>query len=458
MTKPLNKVFIASRGEIAVRIIRACRDAGIQTVQAYSTADSETSAVHMADESICIGGPKPSDSYLNATALIDAARHSGADAVHPGYGFLSENADFAQAVEAAGLVYIGPQPEIIRMMGDKVKARQCAQEAGVPVSMGSPDTIESDEQAIDIANRIGYPVLIKAAAGGGGRGMRVARNEAELKDNIGRAIKEAETAFGSGAVYIEKFLERIRHIEVQIFGDGNEVIHLGDRDCSIQRRHQKLLEEGPASVLDPETREHIRNAARQLGQSLGYRSAGTVEFIVDPRTREFYFIEMNTRIQVEHPVTELLTSTDLVAMQLAIAAGERLSLKQDDVKLRGHAIEVRINAEDPNKAFIPRAGTITQFHMPSGPGVRVDTHVYPGYDLPTNYDSLLAKLIVWGKDRNQAIARLRRALCEVHIEGVTTNVKFHQRLLAEADFLNNDTYTQFVKEQMYSKHPMRNLL
>lgn len=454
----LKKVLIASRGEIAVRIIRACRDAGIQTVQAYSEADRETTPVYMADESVCIGGPKPSESYLNGAALISAAQQTDADAVHPGYGFLSENADFAQAVEDAGLIYIGPSPDTIRLMGDKVRARQCAQQAGVPVSSGSKDTVQSDQQALDIANKVGYPVVIKAVAGGGGRGMRVARNETELKDNIGRAKKEAEAAFGSGEIYIEKFLDRIRHIEVQIFGDGKEVIHLGDRDCSIQRRHQKLLEEGPACILGQELQERIRQAAKQLGQSLGYRSAGTVEFIVDPLTREFYFIEMNTRIQVEHPVTEMLTNIDLVGLQLSIAAGEPLALKQEDICLRGHAIEVRINAEDPAKAFIPCAGKIAVFQMPAGPGVRVDTHVYPGYDLPPHYDSLLAKIIVTGRDRQQTIARLKRALLETRIEGIATTLSFHQRLLSEEAFVQNDVYTQFIKEQMYAKHPMRQLL
>jgi acetyl-CoA carboxylase biotin carboxylase subunit len=412
----------------------------------------------MADESVCNGEEKPSESYLNSEVLIRAAKETGADAVHPGYGFLSENADFAQAVEDAGLIYIGPSADTIRMMGDKVMARQCAQKAGVPVSEGSQDIIQSDEQAIEVANRVGYPVLIKAVAGGGGRGMRVARDEAELRDNIGRAMKEAETAFGSSEVYVEKFLERIRHIEVQIFGDGKDVIHLGDRDCSIQRRHQKLLEEGPASVLDAEMQACIRKAARDLGQSIAYRGAGTVEFIADPSKREFYFIEMNTRIQVEHPVTEMLTGVDLVALQLAVAAGEPLPFTQEDISLQGHAIEARINAEDPAKAFLPRAGQITGFRMPSGPGIRVDTHVYAGYDLPTAYDSLLAKIIVWGEDRAQAIANLDRALADTCIEGVTTTLSFHQRLLSEDAFMRNDTHTQFIKEQMYSKHPMRNLL
>lgn len=458
MSKSLNKVFIANRGEIAVRIIRACRDAGIKTVQGYSEADRDSAAVQQADESICIGGSKPSESYLNGPGLIRAALEMGADSIHPGYGFLSENADFCQAVEDSGLKFIGPSAATIRLMGDKVKARQCAQEAGVPVSRGSQATVQSPEEAMDVAARVGYPVLIKAAAGGGGRGMRVARNEEELKENIGRAMKEAETAFGSDEVYIEKFLERIRHIEVQVFGDGQEVIHLGDRDCSLQRRHQKLLEEGPASILDPELQEQMRDSARRLGKRLAYRGAGTVEFIVDPHTREFYFIEMNTRIQVEHPVTEMVTGLDLVAMQLAVAAGRPLGLAQDDIRFEGHAIEVRINAEDPAKAFIPRAGTISAFQMPGGPGVRVDTHIAAGEELPVHYDSLLAKIIVWGRDRGHALARLNRALAETRIEGIATTLDFHKRLLTEEAFLRNDTHTQFIKEQMYARHPMRNLL
>lgn len=458
MAKTISKVLIANRGEIALRIIRACREAGIKTVQAYSEADSAGAVVRLADEAICVGGPKPAESYLNVQAIIDAALKTGADAIHPGYGFLSENADFCQAVEDAGLVFIGPSAATIRMMGDKVRARQCAQEAGVPVSQGSRDTVSSPEEALEIAGRVGYPVLIKAAAGGGGRGMRVARNEDELKENIGRAMKEAETAFGSSEVYIEQFLERIRHIEVQIFGDGQEVIHLGDRDCSIQRRHQKLLEEGPASVLDAELQAQMREAARDLGKSLAYRGAGTIEFIVDTRTREFYFIEMNTRIQVEHPVTEMITGLDLVAMQLAVAAGQPLGIRQEEVRFDGHAIEVRINAEDPGKAFIPRAGTVTTFNMPGGPGVRVDTHIEAGEELPVHYDSLLAKIIVWGRDREHALARLGRALAETKIDGITTTLDFHHRLLTEQAFLDNDVHTQFIKESMYAKHPMRNLL
>jgi len=458
MARPFKKVLIANRGEIAVRIIRACQEAGVASVQAYSSADADTAPVRMADEAVCIGGPKPAESYLDSAALLRAADQTNADAVHPGYGFLSENADFAAAVQDAGLVYIGPQPEVIRMMGDKVEARQCAIRAGVPVIPGSEGTISSEEEAVSIANVIGYPVLMKAAAGGGGRGMRVAHNERELRDKLATAMSEAQTAFGSSDVYLEKFLERIRHIEVQVIGDGVNVIHLGDRDCSIQRRHQKLVEEGPAAILDESLEDEIRQAAKALASSVGYRSAGTVEFVVDPASRKFYFIEMNTRIQVEHPVTELLTGIDLIKMQLAIAGGGSLPMQQKDIRIQGHAIEIRINAENPDKGFIPCAGRITDFVMPSGPGIRVDTHAYAGYELPTHYDSLLAKVIVWGQDRNEALARLRRALGESRIEGITTNLAFHRRLLQEGDFLQNNTHTRFIKEQMYSKHPMRHLL
>ncbi|MBB5217006.1 acetyl-CoA carboxylase biotin carboxylase subunit [Parapusillimonas granuli] len=458
MARSFDTVLIANRGEIAVRIIRACREAGLKTVQAYSSADADTLPVRMADEAVLIGGPKPAESYLNTGALLQAAAQAGAGAVHPGYGFLSENADFADAVVAAGLVYIGPQAEIIRMMGDKVRARQCAKQAGVPVIPGSEGVVSTEAEALAVAAEIGYPVLIKAAAGGGGRGMRVAQDASELRDKLAGAMNEAQAAFGSREVYLEKFLERIRHIEVQVAGDGNEVIHLGDRDCSIQRRHQKLLEEGPAVALDHALQEEIRLSARTLAASIGYRNVGTVEFIVEPRSRQFYFIEMNTRIQVEHPVTELLTGVDLVKMQLAIAAGLPLSVRQEDVRLHGHAIELRINAENPAKGFIPCAGRITEFAMPSGPGVRVDTHAYAGYELPPYYDSLLAKLLVWGRDREEALDRLRRALDEARIEGIATTLAFHRQLLREGDFLRNDTHTRFIKEHMYGKHPMRHLL
>ena len=456
--RPFKKVLVANRGEIALRIVRACREAGLRSVQAYSEADQDTAAVRMADEAVCIGGPKPADSYLNAVALLDAARRTGADAVHPGYGFLSENADFADQVEQAGLVYIGPQAAIIRVMGDKIAARQCAEAAGVPVIQGSAAAVASVDEALRMAHRVGYPVLIKAAAGGGGRGMRVAHDDRELAEGMERAVAEAQASFGSGDVYIEKFLERVRHIEVQVVGDGQRVIHLGERDCSLQRRHQKLVEEAPAAILGPAMQARIRDAAIKLAASVGYRSAGTVEFIVDPVAQVFYFIEMNTRIQVEHPVTELLTGVDLVKLQLSIAAGQPLTLRQEDVNLRGHAIELRINAEDPDKGFLPRGGRIAEFAMPAGPGIRVDTHAHAGYCLPAHYDSLLAKLLVWGTDREEALARMGRALSEARIEGFATTLSFHRRLLEEPAFLNNEVHTRFIKEQMYSKHPMQRLL
>lgn len=452
------RVLIANRGEIAVRVIHACRAAGLETVQVHSIADSDSLAVRLADRSVCIGGPRPSDSYLSVDALLEAARTSGADAVHPGYGFLSENAEFAERVGQAGLVYVGPQAQIIRTMGDKAAARQCAMQAGVPVVPGSSEPVHDETEALVIAAEVGYPVVVKAVAGGGGRGMRVAKDEAELRTALERAASEAKVAFGNGAVYVEKFLKEVRHIEVQVMGDGHRAIHLGERDCTIQRRHQKLVEEGPSPALSTELRAQILDAATRLTQSVGYRSAGTVEFIFDARGQRFYFIEMNTRIQVEHPVTEVLTGLDLVKMQLAIARGEPLPIDQAAVTFNGHAIECRINAEDPDKGFMPRAGRLTEFMPPSGPGIRVDSHAYPGYDLPPYYDSLIAKVIAWGPDRGAAIARMRRALSDFKIEGVATTIDFHKRLLEEPRFIDGDVHTRFIKEQMWAGHPMRHLL
>jgi len=453
-----SRIFIANRGEIAVRIIRACRELGLETVQAYSSADSDSLAVRLADDSVCIGGPSPAESYLNANALISAALMAGAGAIHPGYGFLSENAAFAEACTSAGLTYVGPDASAIRLMGDKAAARKLAMEAGVPVVQGSPDPVESVEEAVRIANSIGYPVLVKASAGGGGRGMRAMENEKQLREGLERASSEAAAAFGNGAVYIERYISPVRHVEVQVIGDGKNVIHLGDRDCTIQRRHQKLLEESPSPAVSPALRERMTRAACQLAQAVNYRSAGTLEFIVDVAREEFYFIEMNTRIQVEHPVTEAVTGIDLVRLQLRIAAGEPLSIKQDDVKFSGHSIECRINAEDCDKGFMPRPGKLTEFSLPTGPGVRVDTHAYPGYDLPPYYDSLIAKLVVWDDSREAAIARMKRALHELHIVGVKTTKEFHQRLLIEPDFVAGDVDTKFVKDKMYAQHPMRHML
>jgi acetyl-CoA carboxylase biotin carboxylase subunit len=454
----LRTLLVANRGEIAVRIIRACRELGIETVQAYSSADRESLPVRLADRAVCIGGSSPAESYLNANALIAAAQMSNADAVHPGYGFLSENAAFAEAVVAAGLTYVGPEASAIRLMGDKAAARKLAMEAGVPVVQGSPDPVTDLEDAVRLANGIGYPVLVKASAGGGGRGMRVMENEKQLREGLERASSEAAAAFGSGAVYIERYISPVRHVEVQVVGDGKEVIHFGERDCTIQRRHQKLLEESPSPIVSPQLRARMTDAACRLAQAVNYRSAGTLEFIVDAAREEFYFIEMNTRIQVEHPVTEAVTGIDLVKLQLRIASGEPLPMKQSAVRFNGHAIECRINAEDSEKGFMPRPGKLVDFTLPGGPGVRVDTHAYPSYELPPYYDSLIAKVVVWDENREAAIARMQRALGELHISGVKTTREFHQRLLAEPAFARADVSTQFVKNEMYAQHPMRHLL
>ena len=454
----IRSLLIANRGEIAVRIIRACRELGIETVQAYSTADRDSLPVRLADRSVCIGGAAPAESYLNANALITAAQMSKVDAVHPGYGFLSENADFAQACVDAALTYVGPEASSIRLMGDKAAARKLAMEAGVPVAQGSPDPVKDVEDAVRIANGIGYPVLVKASAGGGGRGMRVMEGEKQLREGLERASSEAAAAFGSGAVYIERYISPVRHVEVQVVGDGKDVIHLGERDCTIQRRHQKLLEESPSPIVSPALRERMTEAACRLARAVNYRSAGTLEFIVDAAREEFFFIEMNTRIQVEHPVTEAVTGVDLVKLQLRIAADEPLPLKQADIRFTGHAIECRINAEDPDKGFMPRPGTLSELTLPAGPGVRVDTHAFPSYELPPYYDSLVAKLIVWDENREAAIARMQRALAELHVSGIKTTREFHQRLLAEPAFVAADVNTQFVKDKMYAQHPMRHLL
>jgi len=454
----IKSLFVANRGEIAVRVIRACRELGIAAVQGYSEADQDSLAVKLADKSVCIGAAPSKESYLNQKALIDAAKASGADAIHPGYGFLSENAEFAEQCERAGLIYVGPQSSVIRLMGDKAAARKLAHEAGVPITMGSPDPINSPEEAIEIGQRIGYPLLVKAAAGGGGRGMRVVTQESELRESLERAAAEASAAFGDGSLYIEKYLSPVRHVEVQVIGDGKNIIHLGERDCTIQRRHQKLVEEGPSPALSPALRERLTASAVALARHVGYRSAGTLEYIVDAAKQEFYFIEMNTRIQVEHPVTEMLTGLDLVKMQIRIADGEPLSIKQSDVRVSGHVIECRINAEDPEKGFMPRPGVLGEYSAPSGPGVRVDSHAFPGYKLPPHYDSLIAKLLVWGSDRTEALARMKRALGEFQISGVPTTIEFHKRLIGEPDFVEGDVHTRYVKEKMWAGHPTQHML
>ena len=393
----MQKVLIANRGEIALRIIRACMELGLTTIAVHSEADEDSLHVWLADQSVRIGGPKSSESYLDPRRIISAAVITGADAIHPGYGFLAGNADFAEICEAHNIIFVGPTPEQIRAMGDKAEAKRLMREAGVPVIPGSDGVVEDLDEAIKIAKDIGYPVMIKATAGGGGKGMRTANNEAELIKNFEMARSEAQAAFGNPGVYIEKLIVNPRHIEVQLLGDGKgNVIHLGERDCSIQRRHQKLIEESPSPFVDDELREKLGTAAVAGAKKINYRGAGTIEFLVD-KDKNFYFMEMNTRIQVEHPVTEMVTRVDIVKEQLRIASGEGLRFKQEDIKFEGHAIEVRINAEDPDNNFAPCPGKIESFHVPGGPGIRVDTHVYAGYVIPPYYDSMIAKLIVWGK-------------------------------------------------------------
>tara|TARA_R110000751_G_scaffold21133_2_gene61084 strand:- start:2436 stop:3806 length:1371 start_codon:yes stop_codon:yes gene_type:complete len=454
----IQRVLIANRGEIAVRIQRSCKKMGINTVQAYSEADRESLAVKLADQSVDIGGSAPTDGYLSIKNLIQAAKDMGCDAVHPGYGFLSESCAFAEACIENGLTFIGPQASVIKDMGDKSVARKIASEAGIPVIPGSDGPITDPVQALELARSIGYPLLIKASAGGGGRGMRVVNSEEELKDGLISAAREAKSAFSSADVYLEKYLERVRHVEVQIIGDGVDVIHLGERDCSIQRRHQKLLEECPSPVISDAQREHLTDAACRLAKAVGYKNAGTVEFVMDIHTDNFYFIEMNTRIQVEHPVTEAITGVDIVNEQILIAGGEGMTLKQEDVNFTGHAIECRINAENPEKGFLPKPGTLSEFIIPVDEGVRVDTHAYQGYELPTYYDSLLAKIITHGKTREDAIEKMQKTLKNTLISGVPTTVSFHQRLLSEPDFINNNIHTRYLKETMWAGNPMQHLL
>ncbi|PWG64915.1 acetyl-CoA carboxylase biotin carboxylase subunit [Sediminicurvatus halobius] len=443
----LEKIVIANRGEIALRILRACRELGIRTVAVHSTADRDLKHVRLADESVCIGPPSSSESYLNTPAIISAAEVTDAVAIHPGYGFLSENADFAERVEQSGFVFIGPRAETIRLMGDKVSAIQAMKEAGVPCVPGSGGALGEDEQEnLRLARDIGYPVIIKAAAGGGGRGMRVVHTEANLLHAISMTRTEAANAFGSSAVYMEKYLDNPRHVEVQVMADqhGN-AIHLGERDCSMQRRHQKVIEESPAPGISPEERAAIGERCAEACRQLGYRGAGTFEFLY--QDGQFCFIEMNTRIQVEHPVTEMVTGVDLVAEQIRVAAGERLSLRQEEVRFRGHSVECRINAEDP-KRFVPSPGRIQVYHAPGGPGVRVDSHVYTGYVVPPYYDSMIGKVITWGETRESAIARMRTALSEMVIEGINSNVPLHQDLLNDVAFQEGGTNIHYLEKKL----------
>ena len=438
-----SKVLIANRGEIALRIILACKEMGLKTVAVHSEADRDSLHVRYADDDVCIGPALSRNSYLSISSIIAAAEITGADAIHPGYGFLSENAHFAEIVGECQLTFIGPTPEAIRLMGDKAKARETAKKAGVPIIPGSDGPLRTSEDALAVAKTIGFPVILKAAAGGGGRGMRICWGEDDLTSAYETARSEAERAFGVPDVYLEKYLERPRHIEIQVFGDTHgRVVHLGERECSIQRRHQKLIEESPSPAIDEATRRRMGEAAIKLCQSVNYVNAGTIEFLY--QDGEFYFMEMNTRIQVEHPVTEQVTGIDLVKEQIRVAAGEPLSVPTGDFRLRGHAIEFRINAEDP-VTFAPNPGKVREFHLPGGPGVRVDTHIYRDYVVPPHYDSLMAKLIVSGKDRMEAIARGRRALEQFVIEGVKTSIPLHRAILNDDRFVRGDFSTRFME-------------
>ncbi len=439
------KILIANRGEIAVRIIRACRELEIPSVAVHSTADRDSLHVRLADESVCIGPAPTHESYLNVPMIMSAAEQLGADAIHPGYGFLSENARFAEICEDSGITFIGPTPEQIRRMGDKALARETMKTAGVPVVPGSEGVLGSVDEASALADRIGYPVILKAKDGGGGKGMRVATDRASVVNGYQMAKAEAEAAFGSGALYLEKYLVNPRHVEIQILGDGQgNVVHLFERDCSIQRRHQKLLEEAPSPAVDEKLRAAMGAAAIDGAKRILYRGAGTMEFLLTP-DQGFFFMEMNTRLQVEHPVTEMIAGVDLVKAQIRVAAGERLWLRQEDLSIRGHAVECRINAEDPDQAFRPAPGRVTTFLPPGGPGVRVDSQLYGGYDIPPYYDSLVAKLIVHAADREAALARLRRSLHEFVIEGVPTTLTFHRRVLDDERFRSGHFDTSFIE-------------
>jgi acetyl-CoA carboxylase biotin carboxylase subunit len=444
-SRRIRRVLVANRGEIAVRIQRACRELGIEIVQVYSEADRDSMAVQLADHAVCIGPARSSESYLRADIVVQAAKALGADAIHPGYGFLSENASFARLCEREGVTFIGPPGDVIATMGDKASARAMAVAAGVPVTPGSSGIVASAGAALEVAATLGFPVILKAVAGGGGRGMRVVEREADLAAHFEAAAREAKAAFGDGAMYVEKYLVNIRHVEIQILSDGDNVLHLGERDCSSQRRNQKLVEESPSPGLSAAMRAEMGEAAVRLCRHVGYRSAGTIECIVDPANERFYFMEMNTRVQVEHPVTESVTGIDIVKEQIRTAQGERLSLRQEDVRLHGHAIECRINAEDPEHGFAPCPGRLTKVRFPGGPGVRVDSHVFGGYTVPPNYDSLIAKLICWGRDREEALARTRRALAELQVEGVKTTAPFLGRLLDCDTFRRGAVHTRFVE-------------
>ena len=442
-----NKVLIANRGEIALRILRACKDLGVKTVAIHSSADKDLMHVRLADESVCIGPPNPTESYLNVPAIISAMEVTNSDAVHPGYGFLSENSDFAEQVERSGFTFIGPSPETIRLMGDKVSAIEVMRDAGVPTVPGSNGPINDNSDInIKLAQKIGYPVIIKAAAGGGGRGMRVVHNESELLSSIQLTQTEANNFFGNGVVYLEKFLERPRHIEIQVIGDGEgNAIHLGDRDCSLQRRHQKVLEEAPAPGISSKSRDLITKTCIQACKNMKYRGAGTLEFLY--QDGNFYFIEMNTRVQVEHPVTEMICNFDIVKEQIKIASGNSLSISQEDVNIKGHAFECRINAESA-KTFLPSPGKINRFHSPGGLGIRVDSHIYSGYEVPPFYDSLIAKLVTHGNSRKEALIKMKNALDEILIEGINTNIPLHQDLVNDIEFQKGCVTIHYLEQKL----------
>jgi len=444
-----SKVLIANRGEIAVRVIRACRELGIQSVAVHSSADTHSRAVQMADESVCIGPPSAKESYLNIANVVSAAVITGADAIHPGYGFLSENSSFAEVCAQANIAFIGPPPSAIDRMGNKASARRAMAEAGVPIMPGTPGPVADEREAMKAARSIGFPVIIKASAGGGGKGMRVASEESELFKQLGLAQNEAGAAFGNDEVYIEKYLIEPRHVEVQILADSHgDVVYLGERDCSVQTaRHQKMVEEAPCAFIPEETRRALGEAAVKGARAVGYQNAGTVEFLVS-KTGEFFFMEMNTRIQVEHPVTEEITGIDLIQEQLRVAAGEPLRFSQDDIRFQGHSIECRLTAEDPTRNFAPSAGTVTAFDPPGGPGVRVDSHLFGGYKMPPYYDSLLAKIIVHAPTRPEAIAKMERALRETRLEGIANTRDFHLKILANEYFRSGELSTDFLKRRM----------
>ena len=447
-----SKILIANRGEIALRIIRACHEMGIRTVAVYSQADRNSLHVRFADEAICIGQASATNSYLNIPAIISAAEITDVEAIHPGYGFLAENAHFAEICESCKITFIGPTPENMRLMGDKMAARTTMQKAGLPIVPGSRSIIKNKEEALKTAKLIGYPVIIKAAAGGGGKGMRICHNDLTLVSSLLTAQTEAEANFGNSSVYIEKYIERPRHIEVQIIADhSGHIVQLGERDCSIQRRHQKLLEESPSPVIDGKMRRKLGEMVLKGMKSINYLSCGTIEFLLDEKTGNFYFMEMNTRIQVEHPVTEMVTGIDLIKEQIRVAAGEKLKFSQDNVQLRGAAIECRINAEDPDNNFMPSPGKIESLILPGGPNVRVDTHIYAGYEVPAYYDSLVAKLIVHGNNRQEAIKTMRRALTEFYIAPIKTTIPFHLKLMDNPLFKKGDISTHFVQDLLLNE-------